>query len=102
MKKLTLEELLGHTFDNYRTVEDAAEHSHGKADFIFHMTDWISDLEALAALYQEPNNLDREAAHQVIFGFLIHALPHLNAAGRLLLDEIGDPFGPSKGDSGKP
>jgi hypothetical protein len=94
MKKLTLEQLLGNTFDAFRDVDDEAGHARKKADFIFHMTDWISDLETLAALYKDPNMMDRKAARQLIFGFLVHVIPHLNAAGRLMLDEIADPFAP--------
>jgi hypothetical protein len=102
MKKLTLEELLGHTFDAFRDVEDEADHSKNKAEFIFHMTDWISDLETLAALYQDPNMMDRKAARQIIFGFLVHVTPHLNAAGRLLRDEILDPFAPAGAEQAEP
>jgi hypothetical protein len=95
MKKLTLEQLLGHTFDAFRDVEDPAEHAQKKADFIFHMTDWKADLETLAALYQDPNRMDPKAARRFIFGFLIHVIPHLNAAGSLLVDEVSDPFAPA-------
>jgi hypothetical protein len=98
MKKLTLEQLLGHTFDAFRDVEDASDHAKRKADFIFHMTDWMSDLETLAALYKDPNMMDRKAARQFIFGFLVHVIPHLNAAGRLMLNEISDPFAPAEGE----
>jgi hypothetical protein len=100
-QKLTLQQLLSQTFDAFRDAEDAAEHSQRKADFIFHMTDWTSDLETLAALYKNPNMVDRKAARQAIFGFIIHVIPHLNAAGRLLLDEVPDPFAPSEVESGK-
>jgi hypothetical protein len=98
MKKLTLEQLLSHTFDAFRDVDDAADHAKRKADFIFHMTDWMSDLETLAALYKDPNMMDRKAARQFIFGFLVHVIPHLNAAGRLMLDEISDPFAPAEAE----
>jgi hypothetical protein len=102
MKKLTLEQLLSLTFDAFRDAEDVAEHSKRKADFIFHMTDWTSDLETLAALYKDPNMLDRKAARQLIFGFIVHVIPHLNAAGRLLLDEISDPFSPAEAERAEP
>jgi hypothetical protein len=90
--KLTLEQLLGHTFDAFQDVEDPAIHSQQKADFIFHMTDWIADLETLAELYKNPNLFEQKEARRFIFGFLVHVIPHLNAAGRLLLGEISDPF----------
>jgi hypothetical protein len=101
MKNLTLEEFLGQTFDAFRDVEDAGEHEQKKAEFIFHMTDWTSDLEKLAELYQTPSMMDRKAARQFIFGFLVHVIPHLNAAGRLMLDEIADPFAPAEAEPGK-
>lgn len=98
MKKITLEQLLGNTFDAFRDAEDAADHAKRKAGFIFHMTDWMSDLETLAALYKDPSMMDRKAARQFIFGFLVHVIPHLNTAGRLLLDEISDPFAPAEAE----
>jgi len=69
-----------------------AESAADKHDFYFHMTDWISDLEDLAALYKDPTTFDRKQSRQVIFGFLVHAVGHLNAASRLLLGEVCDPF----------
>lgn len=92
MKKLTLEQLLSDTFDAFRDVEDPGDHAKRKADFIFHMTDWMADLERLAALYKDPNMMDRKSARQAIFGFLVHVIPHLNSAGRLMLEEVSDPF----------
>ena len=102
MKKLTLEELLGHTFDAFRDAEDEADHAKKKAEFIFHMSDWISDLETLAALYRDPNMMDRKAARQFIFGYLVHLIPHLDAAGRLMLNEIPDPFAPAEAEPAEP
>jgi hypothetical protein len=95
MKKLTLEELLSNTFDAFRDVEDATRHIHNRTEFIFHMTDWMSDLEKLADLYKDPNLMEQKAARQCIFSFLVHVIPHLNAAGRLMLGEISDPFAPT-------
>lgn len=63
-----------------------------KEDFCFHMTDWMSDLENLAALYRDPAAFDRKDSRDVIFRFLIHAVGHLNAASRILLGEVFDPF----------
>jgi hypothetical protein len=50
------------------------------------MTDWMVDLERLADLYQHPDKFDKTEAMSVVMGFLYHAIPHLRAAGRLLLD----------------
>ena len=56
------------------------------------MTDWLVDLERLATLYSRPDAFSKDEAGDAVFGFLIHALPHLMAAGRLLLGEFSDPF----------
>jgi hypothetical protein len=78
-----------------------AEHSKRKAEFVFHMTDWISDLETLAALHKDPKMLYEKAACQLIFEFIVHVTPHLNAAGLLLLDEITDPVQCSQSGASK-
>lgn len=65
-------------------------------DFVFHMLDWKDDLERLALFFSNPDCLDEEAASSFLIGFIYHVLPHLNAAGMLLLDEIKDPFAASK------
>jgi hypothetical protein len=46
----------------------------------------------LVRLYRHSEQFRQGEAGQAVFGFFIHALPHLNAAGRLLLGEISDPF----------
>jgi hypothetical protein len=65
-------------------------------DFAFHMTDWLRDLESLGKLYQDPGQVSLEKATRFLIGFLYHVIPHLNAAGRLLLDEIPDAFAPAE------
>jgi hypothetical protein len=89
-KKLTIEQLLGQAFDNYCFEPTAQD----RADFVFHMTDWKSDLDKLYGLYHDPGMLSRKEAHDAVFGFLAHATWHLNAAYRLLMaHETPDPFG---------
>jgi hypothetical protein len=56
------------------------------------MTDWLGDLEQLADLFKQPDQVGEEAVSACVIGFLYHVTPHLNAAGRLLLDEVGDAF----------
>jgi hypothetical protein len=91
-----LEHLLGQVFDGAREGDretlDAEEYERRRHDFVFHMTDWRDDLERLADLFRHPEQQDEESASVFLIGFLYHVIPHLNAAGRLLLDEIGDPF----------
>jgi len=90
------EDLMVRIFDDHRDdIREefgADEHERRRRDFAFHMTDWTGDLERMAALFQDPDRLDLEQATVFVIGFLYHVIPHLNAAGRLLLDEISDPF----------
>ncbi len=90
------EQLLGRVFDGaregLRENVDPREYEKRKHDFVFHMTDWSGDLERLAALFDQPDQWDEESASALVIGFLYHVIPHLNAAGRLLLDGVGDPF----------
>jgi hypothetical protein len=90
--------VLGKVFDDARTeLRHELNHSdyeRRKRDFVFHMTDWQSDLEQLINFFERPDRLTEEAASSLVIGFLYHVVPHLNAAGRLLLDRISDPFGP--------
>ena len=75
-------------FDQYNDAGNApAEHARLKREFIFHMTDWLSDLNALHQLYHSPETVKRAVAAETIFAFLVHALPHLSEAGRILLGE---------------
>jgi hypothetical protein len=91
-----LEHLLGQVFDGcrngLRNEVGPAEYERRRRDFIFHMMDWRNDLEPLARLYERPEGQDADAASTFLIGFLYHIIPHLAAAGRLLLDEVPDPF----------
>jgi hypothetical protein len=58
-------------------------------DFVFHMTDWRSDLLALAALMRDPNAKTDEEWSQVVFAFLSHATGHIIAASKIMeLDPV--------------
>jgi hypothetical protein len=64
------------------------------------MLDWESDLRRMVALVDEPGKVSSKEATTFIIGFLYHVIPHLNAAGNLLLDKVPDPFAPKiRGDS---
>jgi hypothetical protein len=95
-----LEHLLGQVFDEaregLRESLDPAEYEKRRQDFVFHMTDWKRDLEQLTHLFRNPDQSNEEAASTLVIGFLYHVLPHLNAAGRLLLDDVADPFTPAE------
>jgi hypothetical protein len=92
LSQCQLERLLTAAYTLYQRLEDPAADVKSRQSFVFHMTDWREDLERLATLYRDPGQFDREAAGAIVFEFLIHALPHLLAAGRLLLGEVRDPF----------
>jgi hypothetical protein len=91
-----IEKLLAKVFDRaqagLREEIGPAEYDQRRRDFVFHMLDWRTDLEKMAALADDPRSMSSEEATTFVIGFLYHVVPHLNAAGRLLLDEIRDPF----------
>jgi hypothetical protein len=90
------ENLMAKIFEGHRedVLEESgrAEFERQRCDFAFHMTDWSHDLERMADLLRQPDRVDLEEARTFVIGFLYHVVPHLNAAGRLLLEEIRDPF----------
>lgn len=101
--KEKLEKLLEATFDFlhedcFPQGQKPKGYEEWKRDFAFHMTDWLDDFEDITALYNNPDLYEPKTVSPILIGFLTHALPHLLAAGRLLLDEIPDPFAPSKAD----
>ena len=60
----------------------------------FHMTDWKTDLDEWAAVWESPDAFDDEQLTDVVYGFLIHVPNHVNAAKKLLnLGPIEDIFG---------
>ena len=60
------------------------------------MTDWQSDLEQLADLFKNPDKYDEDYTSNFLIGFLYHVIPHIDAAGRLLLDQVSSPFSQEK------
>jgi len=94
-----IEQLLGHVFDSLRedirSCAKGDDYERARQDFVFHMTDWSDDLSALYKLFEEERPRDKQQATQIVVGFLYHAIPHLRAAGKLLLDTIPDAFSPS-------
>src|SRR5262249_46575995 len=79
-------------YNNFQRLDDKTANAEARQDFVFHMTDWLDDLDELKALYEDPARFDKKTADQIVFSFLIHALPHLMAAGRILLGKVTDPF----------
>ena len=88
-----LQKVLGKVYDAYQKLDDPVVNAACRQDFIFHMTDWLSDLRRLASLYDHPKDTAREDAEDTVFGFIIHAVPHLLAAGHLLTGKaVTHPF----------
>ena len=57
-----------------------------KEAFLFHMTDWQSNLSDLGELFSRPKDFDRDRAKQILQDLFYHALPHLNAAAEIYDD----------------
>jgi hypothetical protein len=89
--KAIIQAMLDRVFDDFQSHDDEERHELAKQQFVFHMTDWAEDLFALCKLYARPSDSDPDAG-RTIARFLYHVIPHLNAAGRLLLDQVPDPF----------
>jgi hypothetical protein len=92
IEKQEIERVLARVFDELQKIKDPTEHARTREDFVFHMVDWIDNLEELFQLYANPKDHDIETSNNIIIGFLYHVIPHLNVAGRLLLDTISNPF----------
>ncbi len=89
-----LQKMLARVYDYWRSKGDARRSAELRRDFIFHMGDWLNDLKELNDLYGYPEDFSAEEAARQIYGIFIHALHHLNAAARILLDreDLRDPF----------
>jgi hypothetical protein len=90
-----LQKLLAAVYNQFQRLGDRAANAEARRDFVFHMTDWLPDFDRLRAIYEHPEQCDRREAGREIAGFLYHVIPHLKAAGRLLLDKIPDAFEPA-------
>jgi hypothetical protein len=90
-----LRALLARIFDALRDSEDDARHRELRAEFVFHMTDWITDLERISDLFKNPESWKEADAETFVTGFLYHVSPHIKRAAYLLLDDIPDPFQPA-------
>jgi hypothetical protein len=91
-----LRDLFGRVFDSHRedlrTELPPDEYERRRHAFVFHLTDWLEDLDWFSDLTKNPDGPDPDAAEVRLVGLLYHVIPHLGAAGRLLLDHVPDPF----------
>src|SRR2546422_5728267 len=85
MPSKRVQALMKTVYNRYQRLDDPAVNAQCRQDFVFHMSDWEADLEDLARLFQNPDKFSKDSAGQIVFSFLIHALPHLIAASRLML-----------------
>lgn len=88
-----LQRLLAAAYHRYQKLDDPAADAAACRDFVFHMTDWIDDLEQLAKVYASPGKQERKSAERIVYQFLNHAVSHLMAAGVLIDGKLSDPFG---------
>lgn len=65
--------------DNFSSDRDA---------FVFHMTDWRTELGALERLFESPDDYTQKEANQILQGLFYHVLPHLNAAAEIYDDAV--------------
>lgn len=84
--------LLKEVYNAYQKRRGPDTNARCRWNFAFHMTDWAHDLRALADLYAHPERYDAETAAGIVYGFLIHALPHLQAAARNIGVKAPDTF----------
>lgn len=88
-----LKKILGKVYDAFQKLDDPKVNADCRHDFVFHMTDWLDDLRRFSQLYDHPDAATRAEAASAVYGFLIHAVPHLMAAGHLLRGEaLTHPF----------
>jgi transcriptional regulator NrdR family protein len=62
-------------------------------DAIFHMVDWLDDLEKWSQFCKNPESLSAEELGDMVMSFLIHVPNHVAAAGKLVTDiSVSDIF----------
>lgn len=87
-----LEQVFDDCRENLRDELSSDEYERLKEDFVFHMTDWLDDLESLQRLFANPLSQPVDQAASTLIGFLYHVIPHLTTAGDLLLDHVPNCF----------
>lgn len=92
----TIQEFLYDLFDEaqgeMRDEVSAEEYDQRRFDFAFHLTDGKADLERLVHILNNPDEKSPDEVSTELMGILYHIIPHLKTAGRLLLDDVPDPF----------
>ena len=53
-------------------------------DAVFHMTDWLNDLNAWQSFCNNPDSLSKDELQDLLMEFLVHVPAHVAAAGKLI------------------
>ena len=53
-------------------------------DAVFHMTDWLNDLDAWHSFCKNPESLSKDELQDLLMEFLVHVPAHVAAAGKLI------------------
>ena len=85
----TSQNILRSVYDELRD-RTTPNYESSREDFVFHIMECIDDMNELLRLLDQPK--EAGAAARQMVGFLYHVVPHMNAATKLLLGEIPDPF----------
>jgi len=67
-------------------LEDLGMEPETIADAVFHMTDWLSDLEEWHSFCKNPESLSDDELQDLLMNFLVHVPNHVAAAGKLITD----------------
>jgi hypothetical protein len=89
-----IKDFLGRVFEECwdRSSFPPEEYAQRQRDFVFHMTDWLGDLQELTNLYKHAEDVEIDKASTKLLSILYHMIPHLKAAGRLLAPAVPDAF----------
>ena len=91
-----LRELFGRVFDEQWSRDELVNFDELRDKFQFHMTDAMTDIAKLADLYRTGEPSETEEAGRLVYGFFLHAVPHLIAAGQIY-DCVPQTFEEQKG-----
>jgi len=63
-------------------------------DAVFHLTDWLKDLEAWHSFCAAPESYSNDELRNLLINFLVHVPAHLAAASKLITGiPVKDDFG---------
>ncbi len=82
--------------EGIRETTSPHEYDELRESFAFHMTDWADDIQKLSKLRASSDSIRPEDAAKEVVGLLYHLIPHLNEAGNLLLDGVGNQIEPTQ------